>query len=210
MSWLSKAVKAVGNVVKDVAKVSIALPLESYGSLTGDKHTITYQTGLGATFGKGATGGLVAVHGAAKGFANAVTYGYATKATNLLRPADKKETAGSYKGSIVNKGKSGSSAVDKLNNFSLEGGKAIGSIYGAKVSADVEKAGGTVGTISKGLGVVSSFADMGTLAGESLSASGGNGTLAADNQQSGSVSPTTIGIVVVVLGLIIVLIKKFL
>lgn len=135
MSFLKKAFKAVGGVVKDISKASIALPLESYGSITGKKTNITYETKVGGTLGKGAVGGLIAVHAGVKVFANGVTGGYASKALNKLRPADAQEKTGSYSGSIIQKGK-GIKEVDKLNNFSMQGAKVIGSVYGAKVAKD--------------------------------------------------------------------------
>lgn len=135
MSFLKKAFKSVGNVVKDVSKASIALPLESYGSITGKKTNITYDTKVGGTIGKGAVGGLVAVHAGVKVFANGVTGGYASKALNTLRPKDAQEKTGSYTGSVIQKGK-GIGEVDKLNDFSLKGAKVLGSIYGAKVAKD--------------------------------------------------------------------------
>lgn len=108
---LKKIVKSVGNAVGDAAKsvaktttnvVSDATKLGlqpvklAVASVTGKPVNTSYSTGIGKIVGAIHDTGSKALTATAKGFADTITGGLATKAANLLRKDENKEKAFSY------------------------------------------------------------------------------------------------------------------
>lgn len=93
---LKKVAKGIGNVAKDVVKLSVQPVKLAVASVTGKPVNTTYSTKVGAIVGKVHDTGSKALTATVKGFADTVTGGLATKAANLVRKDEYKEKAFSY------------------------------------------------------------------------------------------------------------------
>jgi len=189
--------KKIGNFVGDVVKGSVAVLVAPVNSVTGHTYKPKYKTKAGATLAGGAIGGVDSVHAALKSFANIVTLGYASKATNIIRKkaGNAPESLGNY--NELKKETPG--ALGKYyDKYSKKGAVVLGSLYGGKVLAD--KIGEEASQLASGVG----------------GGSGGSGDDFKDSQAVVLASETTGGttggglaIVVIVLVVIFLIRKLF-
>jgi hypothetical protein len=124
--------------VKDVAKAVSYVVAAPVNSITGHVYNPQYETDFGNAVGQTLENSVDNLHRLAKGFADRLTFGYASKAANIFRDADHKESLGHY----LEGGKDyGFKFLNKLNQFS---GALGGSFSGNNVQSGSGSGNGNV------------------------------------------------------------------
>lgn len=139
MGFFSNLAKGIGNVVKDVVKVSVAATVMPVNSVTGHKYNPALTTGVGKVVGGTALAGAANVNILAKSFADTITGGAASKLVNKVRSADNQESMGHYGEQGIGKG--GIKWVDSVIDTENEVSGVLGSLYGSKVASENKTAG---------------------------------------------------------------------
>lgn len=134
---LKKTFKKIGNVAKDAVKLGVQPVKLAVASVTGKPVNTTYSTKLGAVVGKVHDTGNKALTSTAKGFADTITGGLATKAANVLRKDKYKEKAFAYNEMKNSGGPSFGKTLDKVATVlptvgAVAGGVVAGAMAGNK------------------------------------------------------------------------------
>lgn len=87
--------KLIGGV-KDVAKGVVSVVVAPVNSITGHQYNPKFETKVGGFVGGAAKMGVDNLHTVGKTFADTITGGLASKAVNVVRSNDKKESWGNY------------------------------------------------------------------------------------------------------------------
>lgn len=133
-----------GQVFGDSIRIATSPLTNAISSVRGMPVNNGYVTKLGKGIGNTHDLGNRVINSASKGFANAITLGLASKATNLVRAKENKEY--NFKFSEMKNGQtSGIKSLDKVGTIAPTIGAIGGAAYGAYVSAG--KLGDTVGTL---------------------------------------------------------------
>lgn len=122
MTTLTGLFTKIGNFIGDVAKGSAAIAVLPLKSIQGKETKVKFRTKVGKAVAGGAVVGAQSVNIAAKAWADGITGGYASKAANLIRKDENKESIGNYseqRGSIMG----GSGLLSKFENFSKFGNR---------------------------------------------------------------------------------------
>jgi hypothetical protein len=160
--------KSVSDFNDDVVKSAVYPVVGSYNSVTGHKWHPEAKTDLGADVIKISSTSADSTHLAGKGFANAISLGYASKVTDVFRDKDHKEAGGhyhEYEDAITVKNKN----LEKFDDWSKKGGEVLGTLYGVKVATD------KVSEISKSSGI-----DVGAVVGLIPPVDNGNKSVETD------------------------------
>lgn len=138
-----KLTTGVGKVVGDSAKIAVSPIKQGVSSITGKPVDLKLQTKAGKVVGGVTDIGGNALHSLAKGFADTVTLGYATKAANLIRKDENKEKAFAYN-EMKQLPNTGIKVIDKVGAVlptvsAAIGGAAAGVMGGTKIADMLKK-----------------------------------------------------------------------
>lgn len=128
-----KLTTGIGKVVGDASKIAITPITGAVSSIKGADVDLKLQTKAGKAVNAVTQTGSKALHGALKGFGDAVTFGYATKAANLIRSDENKEKAFNYTEMRPTKDKTGIKFVDKVTQVLPAVSAALGATAAAVV-----------------------------------------------------------------------------
>lgn len=143
---LKKTFRKIGDVATDIGKLSVQPVKLAVSSVTGKPVNTKYSTKVGAIVGKVHDTGNKALTSTAKGFADTITVGYATKAANLIRKDKFKEKAFAYNEMKNSGGPSLGKTLDKVATVlptvgAVAGGVVAGTVAGKKALSLTKKQG---------------------------------------------------------------------
>lgn len=141
-----KTFRKIGDVASDIGKLSVQPVKLAVSSVTGKPVNTKYSTKVGAIVGKIHDTGNKALTSTAKGFADTITGGYATKAANLIRKDRYKEKAFAYNEMKNSGGPSLGKTLDKVATVlptvgAVAGGVVAGTVAGKKALSLTKKQG---------------------------------------------------------------------
>jgi len=125
---LKKLGKKIGNIGKDVITLGKAPIALAVSSVTGKKPKLNYKTKVLGAVGKIHDESTKKLTGTVKAVGDTITLGYATKATNLLRKKEDRETA--YKYHELEKSNTGMKFVDKASGVVGKVAPVAGALVG--------------------------------------------------------------------------------
>jgi hypothetical protein len=144
MGFFKKLFKGIKNVASDIGKATAYLVAAPINSITGHDFNPDFSTGFGQVVGGGAMLGVDSIHVAGKYFGDTITGGLASKAANLLRDDENKESYGNYGEKDLKF--QGVKGLEKLEEYSKKGAAIIGTVYAGKAAAS------GIGKIAKNVG----------------------------------------------------------
>jgi hypothetical protein len=119
------------NFAGDIAKTTSYLVTAPINSVTGHTYDVDFKTGVGKVLGDGAIIGINNVHTVGKSFADTITAGYASKAVNLIRKDENKESAYHYNEQRV----IGDGLIGKFSQATTVASGVLGMVGGAVAAA---------------------------------------------------------------------------
>lgn len=141
---MGKFFKKIASGVKDFVNLNVQPFVTVYNSVTGDDKKLEYTTKPGAWVANVSTTVNTTINSAAKAFADTITGGYATKAVNLIRKDENKETAFHYNESRGALGQAGTAIGGALAKAWGGVGGGVGSGGASYPIEDVTKVVGGV------------------------------------------------------------------
>lgn len=139
----------VGKFLGDLGKVGAEPIKSSYGSITGKDNDFVYETKVGKNIGGVVELGVDSGHVALKTYADTLSGGLVSKAINVVRDDEHKESAGNYneqKKQIFTSG----STLGKVENVVMKGAPIVGTVGASLLkSKDEGKKEGTVKPVEK-------------------------------------------------------------